>query len=137
MLEFTGINYWAVMAVWLIYVVVGAFWYSPAGFAKLWVKYTGIDIMKMPQAEATRAIFWVAASALVQSLTLAVVINSLGIVEAVDGLVAGVLLWFGLTAATTVGVTLYSRRNWNFWWLNNSYFLIVMAVAGAIFAAWR
>ena len=49
---------------------------------------------------------------------------------------AEVLLWAGFTAATTVGTTLYSRRSWSFWWKNNSYFLIVMAVNSALLATW-
>jgi hypothetical protein len=137
MLELDGINYWAVALAWLINVVVGAFWYSPAGFAKQWTKYTGIDIMKMPENEATKAIGFVALSALFQAMALAVVINSLHITEAINGLVTGIILWLGFTAATTVGVTLYSQRSWKFLWLNSSYFLLVMAVNSVILAIWR
>jgi hypothetical protein len=72
-----------------------------------------------------------------EALTLAVVIRSLDVTAATDGLVAGLVLWFGLTAATTVGVTLYSRRSWKFLWLNSSYFLLVMAVNAVILAVWH
>lgn len=137
MLEFAGTNFWAVAVVWVIYMVVGAFWYSPAGFAKQWKKHTGVDIMKMPKDDANTAIGFVALSALVQSLTLGIIFNSLHVTKVVDGLKLGVLLWLGLTAATTVGVTLYSRRSWNYLWLNSSYFLLVMAVGSLIFAAWN
>jgi len=137
MLEFEGINYWAVVVAWVINCAVGAFWYSPAGFAKRWAKYTGVDIMKIPEKEATKILGFVVLSSLVQALTLAVVVNSLDITKAVDGLVTGFVLWLGLTAATTVGVTLYSRRSWSFWWLNSSYFLLVMTVNSIILAIWN
>ena len=137
MLELEGINYWAVVAVWLIYVVIGAFWYSPAGFGKQWKKHTGIDIMKMPQDAANKAISFVAVSAAVQVLTLAIVLNMLDITEAVDGMTIGVLLWLGFTAATTVGVTFYSQKSWSYLWLNSSYFLLVMAIGSAILTAWK
>ena len=137
MLEFAGINYWAVAVVWLLYVIVGAFWYSPAGFSKQWKKHTGVDLMKLPQSEATNAIVSVALSAVVQVLTLALVINSLGATTAMDGLATGAVLWLGFTAATTVGVTLYQRRSWNFLWLNSSYFLLVMTVGAALLAVWQ
>jgi hypothetical protein len=137
MLEFTGLNYWVILVAWLITCVVGAFWYSPAGFAKQWAKYTGVDIMKIPEKEATKILGFVVFSSLVQVFTLAVIISSLDITRAIDGLVAGFVLWLGLTAATTVGVTLYSRRSWNFWWLNSSYFLLVMVVNSIILAIWR
>lgn len=137
MLDFEGLNYWAIAVAWLINCVVGAFWYSPAGFAKQWAKNTGVDIMKIPEKEATRILGFVIASGLVQAVALAVILNSLNVTDAMDGLLAGVLLWLGFRAATTVGVTLYARRSWKFWWLNNSYFLIVMAINSVVLAAWK
>ena len=137
MLEFEGLNYWAILVVWLLYMIVGAWWYSPAGFAKKWTKYTGIDIIKIPTNQANKIISFVALSALVQSFTLAVILDSLDVKSAGEGLSVGLFIWFGLTAATTVGVTLYSKRSWKFLWLNASYFLVVMAVGSAIFGTWR
>lgn len=137
MLELAEINIWAVGAVWLLYVVVGAFWYSPAGFGKQWERHTGIDMMKMPQNEATKAITAVAVSALVQAITLAVLLNSLGATNVSEGLSAGLLMWLGLVTATTVGVTLYSRKSWKFLWLNSSYFLIVMSAGALILTTWK
>ena len=137
MLEFAGINWWAVLVVWVIYMMVGAFWYSPAGFAKQWAKHTKIDLMKIPQNEATRTVTWVAVSALVQAVTLAVMMNSLHVHTVTEGLINGLILWLGLVTATTVGVTLYSRRSWKFLWLNSAYFLVVMSVGSVILAAWR
>jgi len=137
MLEFAGINYWAVAVAWLIYVAVGAFWYSPAGFGKQWAKLSGVDHMKIPEKEATQIIGFVAVSAVVQVVALALVLNSLKVTELTDGLVVGLVLWAGFTAATTVGNTLYQRKGWKFWWLNNSYFLLVMAAASILLTAWH
>ncbi|HSA84184.1 MAG TPA: DUF1761 domain-containing protein [Patescibacteria group bacterium] len=137
MLEFSGLNYWALGVTWLINIIVGAFWYSPAGFGKQWAKLSGIDHMKIPEKEATKAISFVAAAALVQTLTLALIINSLNPSTAAHGLWIGLVLWLGLTAATTVGNTLYQRLSWKFWWLNSSYFLLVMAINSVILSTWR
>ncbi len=137
MLEFAGINYWAVAVVWLLYMAVGAFWYSSAGFAKQWTKHTGINILKIPQDKATRILGFIIVSALIQSLTLAVIFNSLNVATVIDGLSVGLLLWLGLTAATTVGTTLYSNHSWKFLWLNSSYFLVVMGIGSIILAIWQ
>lgn len=136
MLEFEGINYWAVVVAWLVNVMVGAWWYSPAGFGKRWSKLSGVDLMKLPQDEATKTISFVALSALVQALTLALIINSLGASTVIEGFKIGFVLWLGLTAATTVGNTLYQRLGWSFWWLNSSYFLLVMTVNSIILSIW-
>jgi hypothetical protein len=137
MLDITGINLWAVVAVWALYMVVGAFWYSTAGFAKKWTKYTGIDILKIPQDKATKILGFIIVSSLIQAVTLGVILNSLQPATALEGLVTGLVLWLGLTAATTVGVTLYSKRSWKFLWLNSSYFLVVMAIGSLILSTWK
>lgn len=137
MLELGGINYWAVLVVWLLYMVVGAWWYSTAGFAKQWTKYTKIDILKIPTQQANKIIAAVAVSSLVQAFTLALVLNSLDVATVAEGLMAGLVLWFGLVTATTVGVTLYSKRAWGFLWLNSAYFLAVMAVGSVVLTVWR
>ena len=136
MLDFGGINIWAVAVTWLISVVIGAWWYSPAGFGKKWTKLTGVDHMKMSVKDANRTIAFIALSALVQVLVLAVVINSVDARTVQEGLVAGFVLWLCL-AASTVGHTLYSRLSWRLLWLNSSYFLLVMLINAVIFAVWR
>ncbi|MES2876537.1 MAG: DUF1761 domain-containing protein [Patescibacteria group bacterium] len=137
MLEFAGINYWAVLVAWVIYCAVGSFWYSPAGFGKQWSKLSGVDIMKLPQQEATRAIMYVVASSLLQAFTLAVVLNSMNAATAVDGFVAGLFIALGLTAATTIGVTFYSRKGWKFWFLNAAFFLLTTPINAGIIGAWQ
>jgi uncharacterized protein DUF1761 len=137
MLEFGGLNYWAIAAAWLINVMVGSFWYSPAGFGKLWSKYSGVDLMKIPQKEATRSIGFVMVSALVQATALALIINSLHVSTATNGFLVGLTLWVGFVAATTVGTTLYQRLSWRFWWLNAAYFLPVMSINAIILTLWR
>ena len=137
MFDPASLNPFAVLVAWLINMFVGAYWYSPAGFSNQWTKLTGIDIMKLPKNEANRALGFVAGSALVQAVGLALVVQALGARTIGDGLVTGLVLWAGLTAATTVGTTFYSERGWSFWWLNASYFLTVMSVNSIMLAVWR
>lgn len=136
MLDFSGLNYWAILVTWLIFCAVGSFWYSPAGFGKTWTKLTKIDIMKLPQQEANQAILYVILSSLLQSFTLAVVLNTMAIEGFVNGIVAGFFIALGLTAATTIGVTFYSRRGWKFWLLNAGFFFVTMPINAAILATW-
>lgn len=137
MLEFAGLNYWAIIVVWLLYMTVGAYWYSTAGFAKHWTKYTGIDILKIPPAKATKILISVAISCLLQVFALALILHSLKEPSATSALLVAIILWLGFTTATTVGVTLYSQRSWKFLWLNSSYFLVVMIFGAIILTQWR
>lgn len=78
---------------------IGAWWYSPGGFAKQWTKYTKIDIMKIPTAQANKIIMFVALPSLVQSVTLAIILHTLNVMSLTEGVLAGLLLWFGLVTA--------------------------------------
>lgn len=137
MLDFEGIDYFAVIVAWLISVIIGGFWYSPAGFGKQWSQLSGVDMMKTPKAETSRAIKFVALSCLLQSFAFALILNSLRVENILQGLIASLVIWFGFTALTTVGNTLYQRQSWMFWWLNASYFLVVMAINGSILSTWN
>jgi hypothetical protein len=137
MLEFSGLNYWAILVAWIVYCAVGSFWYSPAGFGKTWSKLSGVNILKLPQEEANRAIMFVIVSSLLQAFVLAVILNSVGVSNALEGLLTALVLWAGLTAATTIGTNFYARKNWKFWWLNASFFLLTMSVNGLLLGFWQ
>lgn len=137
MLTLEGINFLAILVAWIINCAVGAYWYSLAGFVQKWKEYTGIDIMEIPQNEATKTLMWVVFSGLIQAIALGLILNSLHVNELTHGLLVGLVLWAGFVAGTTVGTTLYSRRSWKFWWLNASYFLIVMSINSIILSIWR
>lgn len=115
MLELSNLNILAIGVAWVISVALGSLWHSPAGFGKLWSKLSGVDIMKIPKDEANRAIISVMVASLIQVAALAVAVKSLHAVTVQDGLVVGLFLWVGFTAATTVGNNLYSRLSWKFW----------------------
>lgn len=137
MLDFDEINYLAVLVAWIVSVVIGGFWYSPAGFGKQWSKLSGVDMMKTPKKETNRAIQFVAISSLFQVFALALLLNSLAVTGALNGLIVSLVLWFGFTALTTIGNTLHQRQSWKFWWLNASYFLVVMAINGIVLTIWQ
>jgi hypothetical protein len=140
MLDWSGLNYAAILVVWVINCAIGAFWYSPMGFAKTWHKYTGVNIMEIPQSEATKTLMAVVIAGLVQSVALAVLLNSLrsgtSSHPATDGFVVGLLIWLGFIAATSVGNIMYQRQGWRFWWLNSSYFLLVYLISSVILNIW-
>lgn len=136
MIEF-NVNLWAVLVVWIIYCGVGAFWYSPAGFGTLWVKLSGVNHMKIPEKEATRALLYIIVSSAIQAYALAVLLKSLGVNSISEGLVAGLVLWFGFIALTTIGTNFYMRKSWKYWWLNASFFLVVVSIGSIVFSAWR
>jgi hypothetical protein len=136
MLNTDNLSVLAIIAATLVNVILGSWWYSPAGFGKKWSKMTGVDMMKSPKEETQKAIMAVFLGAIVQAVILAIVLNSLEATKAVDGMTVAFVLWLGFVAATSIGDALYSRRGWKFWWLNASFFLIVMIINGIILTTW-
>jgi hypothetical protein len=137
MFETEGLNYLAIVIATFINVGLGAWWYSPVGFGKLWSKLSGVDMMKTPKEETQKAIGAVFVGAIIQAIVLAIVIKSLGASTLIDGLMVGFVLWLGFVAAVSIGDDLYSRRGWKFWWLNASFFLVTILVNGVIFSVWQ
>ena len=136
-MQMDGMNVWAVMVAWLIFVIVGAFWYSPKGFGNAWTRLTGVDIMELPGDTANKAIVYVIGASAVQALVLGVALNSMDVGTALEGLWAAGGLWTGFTAATTIGTTFYSGKGWQLWWLNASFFLVTMAAGGLLLGGWQ
>lgn len=136
MFTFEGLNYFAIIIAVVINAGLGSWWYSPAGFGRRWTKFTGVDLMKSPKEETNKAIMTVFFGAVVQAIVLAVVLKAIGATTIIEGLLAGLVLWLGFVAATSIGDDLYSRRGWKFWWLNASFFLVVMLVNGVLLAVW-
>lgn len=137
MLMLEGLNYWAIIIAWLINCAVGAYWYSPVGFGKLWAKLSGVNHLELPEKEATNTLFAIILSAAVQVAVLALLLNSLATTEIVDGVLVGIAIWAGFIGASTIGNTLYQRLGWKFWWLNASYFLLVLIVNSALLTMWK
>lgn len=136
MLQFGHLNFGAFVVATLINIIIGAFWYSPAGFGKVWSKLTGVNMMEMPKDAANKAIGIVAVSALIQTFALAVLIKSLGAHTISQGITLGLVVWLGFTAATTVGDTLYARRGWKLWWINSSFYLVVLVINAILLSIW-
>ena len=135
MLESTGINYWAVLVAFIINMAIGAYWYSPAGFGKTWSKLTKIDMKNMSRANS--AMGFTALAALVQSVFLALIVNSLNVTTFWHGLELGLVIWAGFVAATTISDTIFAQRGWKLWRLNTAYYLVVLLINASILAVWR
>ncbi len=137
MLDFAGLSIFAILVAWVINVVIGSFWYSPAGFGKRWSNLSGVDMMKTPKNEANRAIILVVISSLVLAFAQALILRSLHVTTFSQGVWVSLILWFGFTAVTTIGNTLYQRKSLSFWWLNAAFFLVVMVLDGILLALWQ
>jgi hypothetical protein len=129
------INFWALLAVAIARMLVGAVWYSPVLFSKPWMKlvHCAPEEMKarMPKALAADLI-----GSFVMAFVLLHAVHYAGATSLGQGAAVGFFNWLGFIATTTLAVTLYEKRPWQLFFINNGFQLISLLLMGAILAVW-
>jgi hypothetical protein len=128
------INWLAIVVAAFINMLVGAVWYSSAGFAKPWMKLTG---HKMGEGSAGLGYGITAIGALVQAFILVHFVRYAGAITAVRGAEAGFWLWLGFVGVVMATNIVFEGRPWKLWAINAGYFLVILIINGALLAAWR
>lgn len=131
-----SINYMAVVFAAVIYMAIGAFWYSPALFAGQWLEGMGkkasdIDRDKMGQVYGVTAI-----AALIQSFVLAHFVQYAGAVTLSDGMKVGAWVWLGFLATSGLVMTLFENKNKQVYYISAGYQLVGLIITGALLAIW-
>ncbi len=136
------LNYWAIILVAVINMVIGFLWYGPV-LGKVWMKEMGFTKESMDAQKAkgmTTSYVLMLVGALVMAYVLAVgVLFGVAYTKtggAMGGLTAGFWYWLGFVAPVTMGSVLWEGKSWKLWALNAGYYLVVMLVGGAILGAW-
>jgi Protein of unknown function (DUF1761) len=137
MIPFPEINYLAVLVCAIFLWLLGAAWYSPAMFAKKWMKLIGVT---REPGKRDGLLLGMTASFfgdLVMSFILANIISWAHIAGFARGSVIGVLIWMGFIAAPNLPQGLYERRPFNLFAINSGYWLLGLVIVGGILATWR
>ncbi|MAE13157.1 hypothetical protein CMO92_01210 [Candidatus Woesearchaeota archaeon] len=136
---YTTVELWAVVVAALVSMVLGAAWYSPGMFGKMWIKLSGFTKKDQERAEEEgmgSRYFLGFLSSLVMSFVLAVMIRIVGAGSGVSGAIVGFWLWLGFIATTTLGMVLWERKPFQLYLLNNGYSLMSLLVMGVMLGLW-
>ncbi len=130
------VNYLAVVVAALATMLIGALWYSPLLFGKVWMTAHGYSQEQM-QKKAGRAyivsLFCYAAMALV----LAVLVSYVGVSTAPQGAFLGFLVWVGFLATLGLTAHVFSEKPLSTYLIDTGYQLTYAVAMGVILAAWR
>jgi hypothetical protein len=126
-----AINGWAVLVAAVAQIVLGALWYSPVLFGKMWSRLSGIKGMGS----------WVNmvggfVVALVMSFVLANVVKYVGVKGFFGGITAGFWMWLGFVATFTFYTIMYERKPFQLYLINNAYNLLGLMLMGVILSVW-
>ena len=119
--------------------LIGALWYSPALFAKAWVRAHGHtpETLAAMQAGAARAYGISFACFLLMAAVLAIFLTHLGVMGWMYGLHWGAMAWLGIAAPIGITANVYSDKPFMAWVIDGGYQLVYLMAMGAILGAWR
>ncbi len=123
--DFTHVNWLAVVIAAVVNIVIGYVWYMPAVFGKRWEAAAGRALAQpAPQMYAILVV-----TSLLAAYVLGLIFGGIGVV---NGAVWGALIWLGFVASVTAGAVIFEARGWTYWGIVNGYWLVALAVMGAI-----
>ncbi len=133
------INYLAVGVAALATIFIGALWYSPLLFHKLWVKAHGYSEEKVEELRkaAGRAFVVSLFCYVVMAFVLAVFVSYAGASTVLQGAFLGLLVWIGFLATLGLTANMFSEKPLSTYLLDAGYQLVYTVVMGVILAAWR
>ena len=134
-MEFPEINYLAVLVSALAFFAIGSIWYSPALFAKTWMKELGITAENTTKPNMLKTFGVSFLLMLVMAFNLAAFIgNGMGWQF---GMTAGALTGIGWVALAMGINYLFERRSFRFWLINAGYMAVSFTLMGTIIGAWQ
>lgn len=130
-LDYSGVNWVAVVVAAVANVVIGFVWYLPQVFGNRWASETGRPLPQTGQIPVTTYVAGVVI-ALIVAYVLALLAGAVGAATLVDGATLGFFAWLGFAAPTTASGALYEGRSTTWWAINAGFILVALVVMGAI-----
>ena len=133
------INYLAVLLAAIASMVIGAWWYSPAGFGDAWIKEMGFskeDIRKVRQSEMMKSYVLMFLSSLITAYILAHVAFMSEALELGNGMSSAIFMWLGFMFPIILGGVLWDGRSWKHFCITGGYWLVMLVAMRAILTYW-
>lgn len=137
------INGLAVLVCALAAILIGSFWYSPAGFGNAWMKEIGIkpsDVAEMKKKGMTgmwKSYVVQIAASLLTAYALAHFAKYTGANDPAGGAELGLWVWLGFVATTSTAFVTWEGKSWKWWVITNGCNLVTLVVMGGILATWK
>ena len=135
-MDFSQINYFAVLAAALSTFVLGGLWYSPLLFGKAWMRVNNFSESDLATFSKARMFGWSFLFALIMALNLAMFLAAPG-TNLTWGMAAGALTGVGWVAMAIAIVGVFENRSWGYIAINGGYMIVAFVVMGAILGLWR
>lgn len=133
------INYLAVGIAAFATVFIGAIWYSPILFHKLWVRVHGYseDEVEQMRKKSGRAFLVSFLCYVVMATVLAIFVSYAGASTALQGASLGFLVWIGFLATLGLTAHMFSEKPLSTYFIDIGYQLVYSVVMGIILTVWQ
>jgi Protein of unknown function (DUF1761) len=141
-MDFSSINWLAVIVCVIVSMISGSLWYNPKTFFPTWWKVVG----KGDQAPGMQnmGMTWglTILSSFVQAVAMAFMVNAMGSLmpggpTLATGAAIGFMLWLGFIAPTYLVNKLFAGHGLKIWAIEVGNHLVNFVLFGAILGAWR
>jgi len=141
-MDFSSINWLAVIVCVVVSMISGSLWYNPKTFFPIWWKVVGKeggqpDMPNMGMIWALTVL-----SSIVQAVAMAFMVNAMGGlmpggVTLVTGASTGFMLWLGFIAPMYLVNKLFAGHGLKIWAIEVGNHLVNLLLFGAILGAWH
>ncbi len=141
-MHFSNVNLLSVLAAGVATMILGFVWYSPALFAKPWMREMGYDLndkakLKEMQKSAGPTYGIAFLAGLVSAFILGKILSITPIDTALYGMKLGFGVWLGFVATVQLTSALFMKSSMKLLAINTGYQLVCYLVMGAILAVWK
>ncbi len=138
-MTFSDLNLLGVIVAFFVSFISGAIWFGPKTFYPIWMKAKGNASGQLTTSQNKPVLLFggTILGVLIQTLTLAVIINSLGKnieVGVLDGAGVGFALGVGISMFSSLSHRLFGGESLKVWVIETSNDALNLTIAGAIIA---
>ena len=139
-MTFTGLNLTGVVIAFFVSFISGAIWFGPKTFYPIWMKARGHASGQLTSTQNKPALLFggTILGILIQTITVALVVTSLGNNSAdfgaADGALVGFALGVGIAMLASLSHRLFGGENLKVWIIETANDAINLTIAGAIIA---
>ena len=139
LMTFSDLNLLGVIVAFFVSFISGAIWFGPKTFYPIWMKAKGNASGQLTTSQNKPVLLFggTILGVLIQTLTLAVIINSLGKnleVGVLDGAGVGFALGVGISMFSSLSHRLFGGESLKVWVIETSNDALNLTIAGAIIA---
>lgn len=134
MLDFAGLNWFAILAATAAGFMLGGIWYGPL-FGRAWMNAIGKTEADIQPSPTPFVISFV--TALITAIVLAALIHNLGFTSVLDGVVLGLLVGVGFIATAMGSDSAFCGWGLPLFLIQSGYRITYSVIMGIILAAWQ